>query len=93
MTCFLSRLNGMTGNIFIIGTRAQLIKVAPIILACEKHGLHCLILMTGQHHEIMQDLVSVFVIRSPIRMASNALHDQRWQILKDVAEQLSLTSG
>lgn len=51
--------------IFVIGTRAQLIKVAPVVVACERAGLPATLLMTGQHQETMQDLVDEFGIRSP----------------------------
>src|SRR3989344_4425998 len=51
--------------VFVIGTRAQLIKVAPVLVACEKAELQCLLLMTGQHKETMQDLVDEFGITSP----------------------------
>lgn len=50
--------------IFAVGTRAQLIKVAPVVLACEHGGLSVTLLMTGQHHETMQDLIDEFGIRS-----------------------------
>jgi UDP-N-acetylglucosamine 2-epimerase (non-hydrolysing) len=63
----------MDTNVFVIGTRAQLIKVAPIILACETSGLPCILLMTGQHQETMQDLIDEFSIRSPRRSATTAL--------------------
>ncbi len=58
----------MTNNrhfVFVIGTRAQLIKVAPIIVECEKRALGCTLLMTGQHQETMQDLLDEFGVRSP----------------------------
>lgn len=51
--------------VFIIGTRAQLIKVAPVIVGCEKRDLPCTLLMTGQHLETMQDLFDEFGIRTP----------------------------
>jgi UDP-N-acetylglucosamine 2-epimerase len=51
--------------IFIIGTRAQLIKVAPVVVACEKRGMQITLLMTGQHQETMQDLIEEFSIKSP----------------------------
>lgn len=50
--------------IFIIGTRAQLIKVAPVVVECERRNLNCVLLMTGQHLETMQDLFEEFGIRS-----------------------------
>lgn len=51
--------------VFIVGTRAQLIKVAPVVVACERRQLPCTLLMTGQHKETMQDLLDEFGIRSP----------------------------
>jgi UDP-N-acetylglucosamine 2-epimerase (non-hydrolysing) len=51
--------------VFVVGTRAQLIKVAPVVVACERAGLPSWLLMTGQHHETMQDLVDEFGIHSP----------------------------
>lgn len=51
--------------VFIIGTRAQLIKVAPVVVECERQKLPCTLLMTGQHLETMQDLLDEFGIRSP----------------------------
>lgn len=51
--------------VFVIGTRAQLIKVAPVVVACERLGLPSTLLMTGQHQETMQDLIDEFGIRSP----------------------------
>ena len=52
-------------NIFVVGTRAQLIKVAPVVVACERFGVNARLLMTGQHAETMQDLVDEFGLRSP----------------------------
>lgn len=51
--------------VFVVGTRAQLIKVAPVVVACERLGLSATLLMTGQHQETMQDLIEEFSIRSP----------------------------
>lgn len=50
---------------FVVGTRAQLIKVAPVIVACERAGVPVALLFTGQHNETMQDLVAEFGIRTP----------------------------
>lgn len=50
--------------VFVIGTRAQLIKVAPVVVACELAGLNPKLLMTGQHQETMQDLINEFGIAS-----------------------------
>lgn len=51
--------------VFIVGTRAQLIKVAPVIVECEKRNFECTLLMTGQHLETMQDMLDEFGVTSP----------------------------
>ncbi|MFK3647018.1 UDP-N-acetylglucosamine 2-epimerase [Lysobacter enzymogenes] len=53
------------GVVFVVGTRAQLIKVAPVIVACETKGAQVRLLMTGQHKETMQDLIQEFGIATP----------------------------
>jgi UDP-N-acetylglucosamine 2-epimerase (non-hydrolysing) len=58
--------------VFIVGTRAQLIKVAPVIVACEKMELPLCMLMTGQHQETMDDLIVEFGIRTNPTMALEA---------------------
>jgi UDP-N-acetylglucosamine 2-epimerase (non-hydrolysing) len=55
--------------VFVVGTRAQLIKVAPVVVACERHGLPVRLLMTGQHQETMQDLTVEFGISTPLTAA------------------------
>lgn len=56
---------GSVLSVFIVGTRAQLIKVAPVIVCCERAGQDVLLLLTGQHKETMQDLIAEFGIRAP----------------------------
>jgi UDP-N-acetylglucosamine 2-epimerase (non-hydrolysing) len=52
-------------TVFVVGTRAQLIKIAPVAAACERLGRPGTLLMTGQHKETMQDLVEEFGLASP----------------------------
>lgn len=52
-------------NIFIVGTRAQLIKVAPVIREFESSNLPITFLLTGQHKDTMNDLIDEFGISSP----------------------------
>jgi len=59
-------------RVFVVGTRAQLIKVAPVIRACEQLELGCTLLMTGQHRDTMSDLVAEFGIKSPQIFARQA---------------------
>ena len=56
-------------TVFVVGTRAQLIKVAPVLVACQRIGHPATLLMTGQHQETMQDLIEEFGITSPQRAA------------------------
>lgn len=59
-------------NIFIVGTRAQLIKVAPVIYFFEKEQLPVIFLLTGQHKDTMQDLIDEFKIKTqPIHLIPN----------------------
>ncbi len=48
----------------IIGTRAQLVKMAPVIREIELRKLPFQILMTGQHKETMQTLLDDFGIKT-----------------------------
>ena len=48
-----------------IGTRAQLIKMAPVVLEIEKRRLPLNLVLTGQHEETMEQLLNDFGIRTP----------------------------
>jgi UDP-N-acetylglucosamine 2-epimerase (non-hydrolysing) len=48
-----------------IGTRAQLIKMAPVILEIERRGLPFSLVLTGQHEETMEQLLNDFGIHTP----------------------------
>lgn len=52
-------------HIFIIGTRAQLIKVAPILREFEKQQLPSKFILTGQHNDTMDDIIEEFGIKTP----------------------------
>jgi len=49
----------------IIGTRAQLVKMAPVIRAIETHDWPLRLIHTGQHSESMQSLCKDFSIQTP----------------------------
>lgn len=44
----------------LIGTRAQLIKMAPVLLALERQGTRVRLIMSGQHHTTMTELLHEF---------------------------------
>lgn len=51
----------------IIGTRAQLIKMAPLIRELERSRCHLNLVFTGQHQETMEELLRDFAIGTPGR--------------------------
>ena len=50
--------------VFVIGTRAQLVKVAPVLTEADESGLRHVVWLTGQHDESIDDLIADFDIRS-----------------------------
>jgi len=49
----------------ILGTKAQLIKMAPVMRALLAAGLEYRLITTGQHRETMEDIYANFGIRTP----------------------------
>lgn len=52
--------------IFIVGTRAQVVKLAPVLRVAVDRGLPHRVLFTGQHRESIDDLVDDFGLESAI---------------------------
>ena len=52
--------------VFVVGTRAQLVKVAPVLTRAAAGGLEHVVWFTGQHDESIDDLISDFGITSPL---------------------------
>lgn len=50
--------------VFVIGTRAQLVKVAPVLTLASESKLRHVVWFTGQHDESIADLISDFGITS-----------------------------
>ena len=48
-----------------IGTKAQLVKMAPVMMALEKRDIKYNFVFSGQHKETIQDLIEVFGIKQP----------------------------
>ncbi|MCB1736862.1 MAG: UDP-N-acetylglucosamine 2-epimerase [Gammaproteobacteria bacterium] len=48
-----------------VGTKAQLIKMAPVLRALDQEGLAYDFVLTGQHSETMSDLITAFGLRAP----------------------------
>lgn len=58
----------MRSSVFVLGTRAQLVKVAPVLRAVSGLGLPHVVWFTGQHRESVDDLIADFGIESPFVM-------------------------
>ncbi|MBF0410027.1 MAG: UDP-N-acetylglucosamine 2-epimerase (non-hydrolyzing) [Candidatus Riflebacteria bacterium] len=54
--------------LFILGTRPEIIKLAPVIMAVENEGMKPVVLHTGQHREIAEEMFRVFKINPDIRL-------------------------
>ncbi|MBT8100609.1 MAG: UDP-N-acetylglucosamine 2-epimerase [Gammaproteobacteria bacterium] len=50
--------------LFVIGTRAQLVKIAPVLTAAVSDGLEHIVWFTGQHDESIDDLIADFELQS-----------------------------
>ncbi|MFZ5560656.1 MAG: UDP-N-acetylglucosamine 2-epimerase [Pseudomonadota bacterium] len=56
----------MTARIHVfIGTKAQLIKMGPVMRLLQDRGISYRFIHSGQHQETMQDLIANFGIKSP----------------------------
>ncbi len=58
--------------IFVLGTRAQLVKVSPVLRIAAEAGLDHAVWFTGQHHESIDDLIDDFDLTSSIIQPDDA---------------------
>ena len=63
--------------VFFIGTEAELIKVFPVILACEEKGLSCAIVASGQN-----DIDSSFIMSNVLRRRADLVLSDEKDITK-----------
>ncbi len=54
----------MRQNVFVVGTRAQLVKLAPVLRIAVESGLRHNVWFTGQHKESIDDLIEDFGLAS-----------------------------
>lgn len=52
--------------IFVLGTRAQLVKISPVLRLAEEMNLEHVVWFTGQHQESIDDLIADFQVTSNI---------------------------
>jgi UDP-N-acetylglucosamine 2-epimerase (non-hydrolysing) len=50
---------------FVVGTRAQLLKLAPVMLECERRGLAWRWIYTAQHQDTIEQTVETFGLEEP----------------------------
>ncbi|MBF0501209.1 MAG: UDP-N-acetylglucosamine 2-epimerase (non-hydrolyzing) [Candidatus Riflebacteria bacterium] len=55
--------------LFVLGTRPEVIKMAPVIRAARAAGHATTLLHTGQHREMAEDMLAVFGLRPDIDLA------------------------
>ena len=53
---------------FILGTRPEGIKLAPLIIKARDDGIKCTVISTGQHREILNDVLKFFKIKVDISL-------------------------
>lgn len=59
-------MRGVKNHIYVVlGTKAQIIKMAPIMVELQRRGMDYTFIHTGQHKETMDDLISNFRIKKP----------------------------
>lgn len=64
--------------IFVLGTRAQLVKIAPVLRCAKESGLRHVVWFTGQHRESIEDLIEDFGLQSQFVLP--ATHKERSSI-------------
>lgn len=57
--------------IFVLGTRAQLVKIAPVLRLAVESGLRHIVWFTGQHQESVDDLIKDFGLKSEFVLPKN----------------------
>ena len=50
---------------FVVGTRAQLLKLAPVMLECDRRGLAWRWVYTAQHRDTVQQILDTFGLPAP----------------------------
>lgn len=79
--------------LFALGTRPEAIKLAPLIIECKKEGLKTVIVSTGQHKEMFDQVLEMFEIKTDydlgvMRKAKN-LSDMASQVLTGMHDIIS----
>ena len=66
----------------LIGTRAQLVKMAPVIQQLQRNNIPFRFVLTGQHKETMDDLIDCFGLKQPdLILVENTESDSHFKLL------------
>ena len=52
-----------------VGTRPEAVKVCPLIIEFQKRGIVCEVIMSGQHVDLVQDVLKTFGIKEKINLS------------------------
>lgn len=78
--------------LLIVGTRAEAVKMAPVILECQRRGtatLQPIVCFSGQHQEMLFDVAAHFGIQPDIRLRSDFPRGDVATLTAQLIEQLS----
>lgn len=83
----------MASVAFVLGTRPEIIKTAPVILECERRGISTALIHTGQHYSEQLDDVFFEQLQLPtpevnLDVGSDAHGSQTGEMLEAIEEQL-----
>ena len=73
----------------IFGTRPELIKLSPIIQAASKAGISMKIIHTGQHMELIDDVIDTFKIKIDITLTAMNKKQSLDQLTSTIINQIS----
>ncbi len=71
----MKNLKSGTKIYIIIGTRAQLLKMVPVMHCLNKENVPYLLIFTGQHQETMFSILKIFRIKNPDIILCNSKKD------------------
>lgn len=84
----------MKNLLFILGTRPEAIKLAPVILEARKNGIHCQVLSTGQHGEHVEQMLSLFGIEINVDLQILTYCEKELEVIfTRILEDLSYSYG
>lgn len=77
-------------KIFVVfGTRPEAIKMCPLVLELKKQkGIECIICLTGQHREMLQQVMDVFKVREDYNLDIMRDHQSLTTITIDILEKM-----